>query len=136
MIKQALYFAYGSNLDTEQMKLRCPAARKVGPATIKGHRLTFRHVADIVPDPDQEVQGGLWTITTECLEALDAYEGYPRLYTREWIAVTTPDGQERKALVYKMNGGRFAPPSEGYLRTIARGYRDFELDFGRLMDGY
>lgn len=30
------YFAYGSNMDLEQMAWRCPQARVVGPGFLKG----------------------------------------------------------------------------------------------------
>lgn len=128
MIKQALYFAYGSNLDTDQMKRRCPAAKEVGPATMKNRRLIFRNVADIEPAPGKEVAGGLWLITAKCLEALDSYEGYPSLYGREWTEVILPNGDTRQALVYIMTGGDYGAPSGGYLNTIARGFKDFGLD--------
>ena len=36
------YIAYGSNLNVEQMKHRCPDARVVGTATLEGWTLLFR----------------------------------------------------------------------------------------------
>jgi gamma-glutamylcyclotransferase (GGCT)/AIG2-like uncharacterized protein YtfP len=134
MIKQALYFAYGSNLDTEQMKRRCPGAKIIGPATMKDHRLIFRGVADIEPNPGSEVQGGLWAITDKCLEALDRYEGYPTLYDRLWFEVEQPgEAKKRMALVYVMQSGGYSAPSGSYLNTIARGYKDFGLDLRTLI---
>ena len=38
-----LYFAYGSNLDAEQMKARCPTARPLRTARLADHRLGFTH---------------------------------------------------------------------------------------------
>lgn len=35
------YFAYGSNLSTEQMQVRCPTARALSPCTLEGWRFTF-----------------------------------------------------------------------------------------------
>ena len=37
-----LYFAYGSNINLEQMAVRCPAAQVVGPAVLDGYELLFR----------------------------------------------------------------------------------------------
>lgn len=37
-----LYFAYGSNINLEQMAVRCPAALMVGPAVLDGYELLFR----------------------------------------------------------------------------------------------
>ena len=52
---ERLYFAYGSNINLEQMAVRCPAAQVVGPAVLVGLVLLFRGlrrgtgVASIVP---------------------------------------------------------------------------------------
>ena len=35
-----LYFAYGSNMDPDQMATRCPSTSAVGPARLAGWRLT------------------------------------------------------------------------------------------------
>ena len=37
-----LYFAYGSNINLQQMEQRCPAARPVGPVILDGYELRFR----------------------------------------------------------------------------------------------
>ena len=37
-----LYFAYGSNINLEQMAYRCPDASVVGPVTLEGWELLFR----------------------------------------------------------------------------------------------
>ena len=42
-----LYFAYGSNLDVQQMALRCPRARKLGRARLDGYELKFDGPATI-----------------------------------------------------------------------------------------
>ena len=34
---ERLYFAYGSNINLEQMAVRCPAAQVVGPAVLDGY---------------------------------------------------------------------------------------------------
>ena len=36
-----LYFAYGSNLNPDQMHHRCPEHSVVGLAALRDHRLTF-----------------------------------------------------------------------------------------------
>ena len=36
-----LYVAYGSNMDWEQMRARCPTARFVGIAELRDHELVF-----------------------------------------------------------------------------------------------
>ena len=69
---ERLYFAYGSNINLEQMAVRCPAAQVVGPAVLDGYELLFRGnrrgtgVATIEPLPDSQVHGLLWMLTPEC----------------------------------------------------------------------
>lgn len=36
------YLAYGSNLNIQQMKFRCPTTKPVGTAVIKGYQLLFK----------------------------------------------------------------------------------------------
>lgn len=36
------YLAYGSNLNVQQMKYRCPDAKSVGTAWIHGYQLMFK----------------------------------------------------------------------------------------------
>ena len=59
---ERLYFAYGSNINLDQMAFRCPAAQVVSPVTLNGYRLLFRGVATIVPDPVAQVKGLLANI--------------------------------------------------------------------------
>ncbi len=83
-MENVLYFAYGSNLDSKQMKERCPSARAKGVAKRPGHRLAFTRrsgyrrcaVADAVPGPECEVWGAVYEITPEDLAALDGCESY------------------------------------------------------------
>ena len=37
-----LYVAYGSNLNKEQMRYRCPTAKFVGTGIIEGYELQFK----------------------------------------------------------------------------------------------
>ena len=66
---ERLYFAYGSNINLEQMAVRCPAAQVVGPAVLDGYELLFRGnrrgagVATIEPLPGSQVHGLLWKLT-------------------------------------------------------------------------
>ena len=36
---EKLYFAYGSNINLEQMAYRCPAAEAVGPVILENYEL-------------------------------------------------------------------------------------------------
>ena len=133
---ERLYFAYGSNINLEQMADRCPAAEVVGTAVLDGYELLFRGnrsgygVATIEPQPGKQVHGLLWKLTPECEQSLDFYEGYPRLYGKEDVAVCTADGKELTVMAYIMTGEMWrdpAIPSQTYYDGILDGYRQNEL---------
>ena len=75
-----LYFAYGSNMNPEQIRRRIPEARAVGRATLKGWRLVERLYADIERSRGSRVEGVLYLVTKTELHRLDLYEGYPSVY--------------------------------------------------------
>ena len=134
--KKMLYFAYGSNLNIEQMGFRCPKAKPLGVSLMKDYVLEFRGsysaVANVRRCKGSEVIGGLWEITKDCLEALDVYEGFPRLYRRVMVDVEY-QGQMVQAIVYIMNKGPvIGLPSYRYYSTIREGYKDFGLDVATL----
>lgn len=133
------YVAYGSNLNTEQMRWRCPAARKFTVGEIKDYRLEFRGgkksaVATIVPDKGSSVPVLVWEIEKTDERALDRYEGFPYLYRKESIQVET-DGKSLTAMVYVMNEGHsLGMPSDYYLNTILEGYEEAGFDTNILME--
>ena len=89
-MKEQMYFAYGSNINIGQMACRCPAATPVCPVVLDNYRLAFRGgggVATIIPAEGEKVYGLLWKLTPVCEQALDQYEGYPRLYVKEQVTV-------------------------------------------------
>lgn len=122
-----LYAAYGSNLNLRQMSVRCPDAKPVGKAMLKGWQLLFRGVATLEPKADAETPVGIWEITPADEVALDRYEGYPRLYRKEFTEVAIK-GEKLKAMLYLMNDGLPSMPTKWYLDAIAQGYEDIGLD--------
>jgi gamma-glutamylcyclotransferase (GGCT)/AIG2-like uncharacterized protein YtfP len=120
------YAAYGSNLNVEQMKLRCPNAVPFITYNIWGYRLIFRGVADIIKSHRHDyVQTMLWHITPECEAALDRYEGFPHLYRKQYW--NYPYAKEWKVMAYVMNRGEIRPPSQTYYNSIVDGYFDHGL---------
>ncbi len=78
------YFAYGSNLNFEQMAYRCPEATAVGTAKLEGYELAFRRgYLTILPKEDASVEGLIWSVTDHDESQLDCYEGYPTFYDKE-----------------------------------------------------
>ena len=58
-MEETLYFAYGSNINLEQMEHRCPDALLVGPVTLQNYELQFRGsgFATVAPKKDCVVHG-------------------------------------------------------------------------------
>ena len=108
-----LYFAYGSNMNLNQMVLRCPEAERIESVQAEGYRLAFRAsgVATILPEKGSRVEGVLWRISADDERSLDRYEGYPRLYGKEEIRVLLPDGSQVSTMAYCMNYPYAAHPA-------------------------
>ena len=81
-MEKSLYFAYGSNINLDQMRYRCTDATVYGQAVLDNYDLRFRGsgVATVEPKEGACVYGLLWELTDQCEASLDRYEGYPRLY--------------------------------------------------------
>lgn len=132
-----IYLAYGSNMNLEQMALRCPTAKLLGPAVLKGWRLAFRGrdgsaVATIEPDEGGEVPVVLWELYPEDEDALDRYEGYPYLYRKEMVEVIFA-GRPLEAFAYIMNPGRkTGRPGARYYKVIKQGYEAAGFDISLL----
>jgi len=129
-----LYVAYGSNLNTTQMKFRCPTARIVGSDTLENYQLLFRGgdgnaVATIEPMTGYHVPVLIWEVTPTDEAALDIYEGFPTFYRKETIIVRL-NGKKHDAFVYIMNikdehGNirKISRPSSYYFNVILEGYQ-------------
>ncbi|MEQ8154485.1 MAG: gamma-glutamylcyclotransferase family protein [Clostridiaceae bacterium] len=130
-MEKIIYAAYGSNMNLQQMKQRCPRAKVIGKGQLKNYRLTFRGVkygvANIEEKHGYNVPIVLWEITNQCEKALDRYEGYPDLYIKKEIKVMMEDGTEVTAMAYVMTniyGKLPAKPLERYINVIWEGYKD------------
>ncbi len=95
------YFAYGSNMNLEQMAYRCPGAVVISPGILRDYALIERQYADIEPKPGSMVNGVLWKISHDNLCRLDYYEGYPNFYTRYLVDIIF-DSRKVGAIVYEM----------------------------------
>jgi gamma-glutamylcyclotransferase (GGCT)/AIG2-like uncharacterized protein YtfP len=129
------YFAYGSNMDEQDMRGRCPGSRPLGSARLDGHRLAFTRrsirsatgVADVLPTPGHTVWGAVYELDEDEFEVLDRKEGVGWAYVREQKRVTLiADGSVRDAVVYTVldKEPEEVPPSRAYLdRLIAAATR-------------
>jgi gamma-glutamylcyclotransferase (GGCT)/AIG2-like uncharacterized protein YtfP len=139
-MENKIYAAYGSNMNLEQMKYRCPNAKVIEKGEVINYKLTFRGrskgVANIERSQGRTVPIVLWEITSECEKALDLYEGYPRLYVKRNIKVVTEDGVVT-AMVYVMAKDYEklpAEPSRHYLNIIWTGYVNNEIPLRTLRE--
>lgn len=133
-----LYVAYGSNLNKQQMKGRCPDAKFVGTGVIENYELQFKGSlygahATIAPKEGASVPVGLWTIQSRDESRLDMYEGYRktgyRYYDKEQVRVNMTDGGSVIGMVYIMDQRMdFGQPTPGYYDTVREGYANCGLD--------
>ena len=98
-----LYFAYGSNLNSKQMKRRCKESKYIGCYTLKNYKLTFRKkyygggVADIEKKKNSTVLGAIYNISKSDEKILDVYEDFPSMYTKKYFKIF-----EKKVMFYYM----------------------------------
>jgi len=110
-----LYFAYGSNLDPTQMRVRCPQARDMARARLDGYRLCFPRwsairasaLASLEPARGEAVWGVLYELDAAGIARLDACEGYrddravtDNAHTRATVMVGLGDGRLVEAETY------------------------------------
>lgn len=123
----ALYAAYGSNLDPDQMHRRCPHSPVYGVGWLPGWRLTFGGedvgwegaLATIVEEPGCQVFVMLYDVTRYDAERLDGWEGADAgLYTRIRVRVHTLDG-DVLAWTYVLDAYEGGLPSARYLGLMA-----------------
>ena len=121
MVKRRLYLAYGSNMNLGQMAHRCPTAKVVGHTMLENWRLVFNGVATVERSKGDSVPVVVWDIQPKDEDALDVYEGWPRLYRKETRRIKL-DGKLVNAMIYIMNHGHQSAPSSSYYNTIFEGY--------------
>lgn len=129
MIIHRAYFAYGSNMDVDQMADRCPSAEIVGACRLDGYRflINSRGVATLVPDASSHAFGILWDLPPEDEQTLDDYEGVPTHYQKHLVTVET--GREAiQALIYQATDETPGRSRRGYMEGIVAAARQHGLD--------
>jgi len=128
-----LYIAYGSNMDEEQMKHRCPTARLLGNSVVENYRLLFKGsktgaYATIEPMEQRQVPVLVWEIGERDERNLDRYEGYPSFYYKKEMEIVV-DGRIENAMVYIMHEkDQLGFPSQRYYEIIQKAYLKFGFD--------
>jgi gamma-glutamylcyclotransferase (GGCT)/AIG2-like uncharacterized protein YtfP len=140
-----LYFAYGSNMDSAQMKERCPSAKFVCRAKLPSHRLAFTRmsvsrgcgVADILGDEAKDVWGVVYELPQSELKNLDKDESFQpgrpddqNDYTRENCCVWR-EGDAKRPLLVSLYRGHPQPnpplPNCDYKNLIVAGAKHWEI---------
>jgi cation transport regulator ChaC len=101
-----LYFAYGSNMDVDQMSSRCPKALFAGKAILPGFEfeLDSAGIATVMEKKGSKVHGALWLIAASDESALDGYEGVAsECYRKTRLPIVDADGNTMPSLVYISN---------------------------------
>ena len=138
-----LTFAYGSNMNWNQMRERCPSSRFVGIAVLRDHKLAFTRksvnrgsgVADVVAEDGARVWGVVYEITDLDVGKLDAWEGFRpgrdknSYYRRECLVFL--DGEDQRPLMVSAYFGDPQPnpplPNAAYRDLILAGARHWHL---------
>jgi gamma-glutamylcyclotransferase (GGCT)/AIG2-like uncharacterized protein YtfP len=137
-VKDQWYFAYGSNLATDQKANRTGPIREAKRARLEGYRLAFNKQgsdgtgkANIVKEPGATVWGAVYRCSPDALREMDKHEGVASgHYTREAVRTCLDSGAELDAVAYVAGPGFINDslgPSPIYLQTILRGAREHEL---------
>jgi hypothetical protein len=123
----ALYAAYGSNMDPQQMAARAPHSPMTDIGWLSGWRLTFGGedlgwegaLATVVEDPGHQVFVVLYDLTDLDERTLDGWEGGSLgLYRKLRVRVHTLDG-DRAAWLYVLDAYEGGLPSARYLGIMA-----------------
>ena len=139
-----LYFAYGSNMNWDQMRRRCPSARFVAVAALEGYRLDFTHkstrlgcgVADIVREESETVWGVVYQLDELDVGRLDRCEGYcpqsdASAYRRKEARVLQDDEEDKPLTVWTYEvcskSCRRIPPNKDYKDLLVSGARHWRL---------
>lgn len=139
-----LYIAYGSNLNVRQMETRCPNAKILGTAKLKGWELLFKgsksgSYLTIEKKENVIVPVVIWEVDKTDEKALDRYEGYPAFYYKKDIklqykGIRTGKRRTINAFAYIMHEDRpIGVPSIYYMKTC---YDTFYFDKQILLNAY
>jgi gamma-glutamylcyclotransferase len=129
------YFAYGSNMNWQQMQRRCPSSRFICVGRLTDYQFGItRHsrlrgcgTANIFPAAGKEVWGIVYDVCDKDLVILDGFEDG---YRREILSVHPCDNgrQPLAALVYIAAIEENVPrPNAEYRRLIIEGAKHWQL---------
>jgi gamma-glutamylcyclotransferase (GGCT)/AIG2-like uncharacterized protein YtfP len=152
MDKNALYFAYSSDINEKSLARWCgkngydfPLKGKVANAWLPDHELIFNYrerenrgrVSNIRRRFGQAMPGVLFEVKPDGWKAIEAKKLVPRCYRPYETIVLTEDGREREAVAYRVFAdriaGTFYPPRLDYASALREGLLSHGLDDRMLM---
>lgn len=130
-----------------QMKTRCPNAKILGTAKLKGWELLFKgsksgSYLTIEKKENAIVPVVIWEVDKTDEKALDRYEDYPTFYYKKDIklqykGIRTGKRRTIDAFAYIMHEDRpIGVPSNYYMKTCLDGYDTFYFDKQILLNAY
>jgi hypothetical protein len=135
-----LYFAYGSNMNLQQIQLRCSRPQAVSAARLDGYELAFFGYTEawdgametVEPKRGGTVWGVLFSLSRLNWERLDLWQDARMdgggMYFHFPVTVTDVNGITHKVRLYKKDVlGEPLPPSCEYLDFIAQGAEQHHL---------
>lgn len=132
-----LYVAYGSNMNKEQMRKRCPKATFNAVGLAQDSEFIFNHVATLHEQVGSTAPVVLWNMSDEDEKIMDVYEGFPHKYHKEQITVKLDSGEYVTGIAYVMNDTQhLGIPTDAYYNRIAKGYTDAGFDVKLLEAAY
>ena len=128
-----LYAAYGSGLNMQLMKIRCPNAELVGRGEATGYKLQFKGTqATISPKENASVPVAVWKVPPSDIEKFTSWlqHGGNKKLT---LQVVLNDGQVINTLGYTSGYDYpFLLPSKNLYQELYQGYLDHGFDVGIL----
>ena len=150
MTRNRLYFAYGSNLNLDDLRDWCiqrgydfPISQPVSHGYVPDMELVFNYhsstrgggALNLELRLGHVVTGMLFEVSPGGWEALNAKEGAPGYYRQKRVPVLTDDGDRVDAVTYEVVPERvrdFVAPTEDYVNAVKAGMREFGISHGPL----
>ena len=134
-----LYFAYGSNMDEAQMRVRCPNSTVAGLASLANFQffINDRGVASIRPSLGETCHGLLWNIDDQDWASLDHYEGVKYNYYNRLTAKIQLNERTTQTVtlenftdceIYVATHTSEGTPRYGYLKKIMNAVNKWSSD--------
>ena len=142
MPSEILYFAYGSNLDANQMLKRIGSNPVAKRAKLTDYKLCFNKLAadgsryaNIIEDGTGVVWGVVYSCTPHAIENLDRDEGVPGGHYRRILIVAELESGEKVNCQTYVAGDKYTckdgKPRNDYLNRILLGarYHNLPIDY-------